>query len=71
MVVGALAGKKASATPNDFLPFDLKTIKKENGITDESLAVLKQLMKSRRLDGRLIGMLAEELKDAALRGDKD
>lgn len=71
VVLGALAGKKSKATPNDFLPFDTRALKKENGVTDASIIVLKRLMKKQRLDGRLVGMLAEELKDAALRGDQD
>lgn len=71
VVVGALAGKKAKATPNDFLPFDTKLIKKETGVTDESLMVLRRLMKKRRMDGRLIGMLAEELKTMAMRENNE
>lgn len=67
VVVGALAGKKAKATPNDFLPFDTKLVKKETGVTDESLMVLRRLMKKQRMDGKLIGMLAEELKTMAMR----
>lgn len=67
VVVGALAGKKAKTSAEDFLPFDPRKIKKENGISDASLRVLQKLMKTRRLDGRLIGMLAEELKNASSR----
>lgn len=67
VVVGALAGKKAKTSPEDFLPFDPRKIKKESGITDESLAVLQKLMKTRRMSGRVIGMLAEELKNASSR----
>lgn len=69
VVVGALAGKKAKATPDDFLPFDTRKLKKEVGITDESIQVLQRLMKTRRMDGRVIALLAEELKDASLRSD--
>ena len=69
VVVGALAGKKAKAVPDDFLPFDTRKIKKDTGITDESLKVLQRLMKTRRMDGRVIALLADELKTAAMRGD--
>ena len=67
VVVGALGGKKARASVDDFLPFDTKKIKKENGLSDESLAVLKHLMHSRKMDGRVIALLAEELKTASSR----
>jgi hypothetical protein len=67
VVVGALGGKKARVSVDDFLPFDTKKIKKENGLSDESLAVLKRLMRSRRMDGRVIALLADELKTASSR----
>ena len=67
VVVGALGGKKARVSVDDFLPFDTKKIKKENGLSDESLAVLQRLMRSRKMDGRVIGLLAEELKSASSR----
>ena len=67
VVVGALGGKKAKATPEDFLPFDTRMIKKENGITDESVAVLQRLMRTRKMDGRVIALLSDELKTAAMR----
>lgn len=67
VVVGALGGKKARVSVDDFLPFDTKKIKKENGLSDESLAVLQRLMRSRRMDGRVIGLLADELKTASSR----
>lgn len=69
VVVGALAGKKAKATPDDFLPFDTRKLKKEAGVTDESMTVLRELMKTRRMNGRVIALLADELKTASLRGD--
>jgi hypothetical protein len=62
-----LGGKKAKATADDFLPFDTRKLKKDNGITDESIAVLQRLLKTRKLDGRIIGMLAEEIKTASMR----
>jgi hypothetical protein len=62
-----LGGKKAKATADDFLPFDTRKLKKDNGITDESVAVLQRLLKTRKLDGRIIGMLAEEIKTASMR----
>jgi hypothetical protein len=67
VVVGALAGKKARTSPEDFLPFDSRKIKKDNGLTDESLVVLQRLMKTRRMNGRVIALLADELKAAAMR----
>ena len=67
VVVGALGGKKARVSVDDFLPFDTKKIKKENGLSDESLAVLQRLMRTRRLDGRVISLLADELKTASTR----
>lgn len=67
VVLGGLAGKKAKATAEDFLPFDTRKLKKENGLTDESLEVFKQLMKTRRLDGRLLALMADELKNASMR----
>ena len=67
VVVGALGGKKAKVSVDDFLPFDTKRIKKESGISDESMAVLKRLMRSRKMDGRVIGLLADELKTASSR----
>lgn len=62
MVAGALAGKKSNVKPNDFLPFDPKNIKKDDGVTDESLTVLQDLMRTRRMDGRVIALLADEMK---------
>jgi hypothetical protein len=67
VVVGALAGKKARTSAEDFLPFDTRKTKKESGITEESLWVLKDLMKTRKMDGKIIGMLAEEIKQSSLR----
>jgi hypothetical protein len=67
VVVGALGGKKAKASPADFLPFDTRKLQKETGITDDSLKVLRHLLKTRRMDGRVIGMLADEIKTASSR----
>jgi len=67
VVVGALARKKARTNAEDFLPFDTRKIKKDNGITDASLGVLKRLLKTTKLDGRVIGMLADEIKNASQR----
>jgi hypothetical protein len=69
VVLGALGGKKAKAAVEDFLPFDTRKLKKENGLTDESLIVLRRLMATRRMDGRVIALLADELKAAASRLD--
>jgi hypothetical protein len=60
MVAGMMAGKKSNVKPNDFLPFDTSAIKKEEGVTDESLLVLQQLMKTRSMNGRVIALLADE-----------
>ena len=62
MAAGMMAGKKSTVKPNDFLPFDTNAIKKENGVTDESLLVLQRLMKTRVMNGRVIALLADELK---------
>jgi hypothetical protein len=62
MAAGMMAGKKSSVKPNDFLPFDTTKIKKDNGVSDKSLMVLQRLMKSRKMDGRVIALLAEEIK---------
>lgn len=67
MVAHALGGKKVSVTADDFLPFDTRKLKKETGITEESIAVLQKLLKTQRMDGRVVSMLAEELKNASLR----
>ena len=62
MAAGMMGGKKSGVKPNDFLPFDTTKIKKEDGVTDKSLTVLRTLMKSRVMDGRVIALLAEEIK---------
>lgn len=67
VVVGALGGKKARVSADDFLPFDTRKFKKQAGVSDESLVILQRLMKTRRLDGRVISLLANELKTASSR----
>jgi hypothetical protein len=67
VVVGALGGKKAKVSVDDFLPFDTKRIKKESGISDESIGVLQRLLRTKKMDGRVIALLAEELKTASVR----
>ena len=67
MVAGMMAGKKSQVKPADFLPFDTKLIEKEQGITAQSLSVLHRLLKTTRMDGRVIGMLADEIKTASMR----
>jgi hypothetical protein len=62
MAAGMMGGKKSSVKPNDFLPFDTTKIKKEDGVTDKSLLVLQDLMKTRKMDGRVIALLADEIK---------
>jgi hypothetical protein len=67
LVLGALGGKGAKPNVNDYLPFDTRRIKKDRGVSGESLAVLRQLMKTRKMNGRLIALLADELKMASQR----
>ena len=67
VVVGALGGKKTKVSADDFLPFDTRRLKKQNGMTDESLSILQRLMRTRQLDGRVIALLADELKTASTR----
>lgn len=66
-VVGSLSGKNTKISPQDFLPFDTRKIRTEHGITDKSVEVLRRLMKTQVMDGRVIGLLAEELKTASAR----
>lgn len=70
MVAAALGGKKTSISPEDFLPFDTRRMKKETGITDESVIVLKRLLKTRKVDARLLAVLADELKAASMRPEE-
>jgi hypothetical protein len=67
VVVSALGGKKSKVKAEDFLPFDTRRIKKDTGISDATLLVMKKLLKTRRLDGRVVALLAEELKTASVR----
>lgn len=67
VVVGALGGKKAKVSVDDFLPFDTKRIKRDTGISDESIGILQKLMRTRKMDGRVIALLAEDLKAASVR----
>ena len=67
VVVGAVAGKKASVTADDFLPFDTRKMSKQAGISVSSVITLQNLMKTRKMDARVVAMLAEELKAASLR----
>lgn len=69
-MVQGLAGKKANVTADDFLPYDTRKIKKDTGVSDESMQVLKRLMKTRKLDARLFSTLANEIKMASMRGDE-
>ena len=65
-----MAGKKSRVKPEDFLPLDTKQLKKEDGVTDASLIVLQRLMKTRRMDGRVIALLADEMKTFAGRNQE-
>jgi uncharacterized protein YoaH (UPF0181 family) len=62
MASGMMGGKKSAIKPEHFLPFDTKAIRKDDGVTDESLLVLQRLMKTRILNGKIIALLADELK---------
>ncbi len=62
MAAGMMGGKKTSVKPENFLPFDATKVKKDHGVTDESLMVLQRLMKERVMNGRVIALLAEEIK---------
>lgn len=64
-VVGMMAGKQAKAKPSDFFPFDTNKLQKDDGLTNASMIVLNRLLKTRRINGRLLGMLAEEIKRAS------
>lgn len=70
VVVGALGGKKSSVSVDDFLPFDTRKLKKDTGVTEQSLKVLRRLMRVRKLDSRLVATLASEIKSASLREDE-
>lgn len=70
VVVGAVAGKKANVTPDDFLPFDTRRIKKDTSVSQESINILRRLMKTRRLDPRLVGTLANEIKAGSMREEE-
>lgn len=70
VVVQGLAGKKANVTADDFLPFDTRKMKKDVGVSEKSLLTLKRLMKTRKLDARLIATLANEIKMASMREDE-
>lgn len=67
MVAGMMAGKQSRAKPSDFLPFDTSKIQKDDGLTESSMIVLNRLLKTKRIHGRLLGMLAEEIKRASSR----
>lgn len=71
MVAGMMAGKKSKIKPDDFLPFDTKSIKKDSGVTDASLIVLQRLMKTRLMDGRVIALMADEIKAFAGRNQEE
>lgn len=70
VVVGALGGKKSNISVDDFLPFDTRKLKKDTGVTDQSMRVLRRLMRTRKLDPRLVATLASEIKNASLREDE-
>jgi len=44
------------------LPFDIKSAQRDSGVSDESLIIFQRLMKRRKMDGRVIALLADDLK---------
>jgi len=71
IVLGALGGKKTNANINDFLPFDTRRMNEGKGITRESLEILRSLMKTRVMDGRVIALLADDLKTHSDREEQE
>lgn len=70
MVAQALGGKKVTVTPQDFLPFDTRKMRKDSGITEESSSILRKLLRTRKVDSRLLAALADEIKAASMRSDE-
>ena len=70
VVAQSLGGKKVTVTPDDFLPFDSRKQKDRSGVTEESLRILKRIMKTRKVDPRLVSTLANEIKMASMREDE-
>lgn len=70
VAVGMMGGKKSGIKPEDFLPFDTRTAQRESGVTDASMRVLFKLMKNRKLDGKLIAILADEIKSFSWRNQE-
>lgn len=70
MVAHALGGKKVQVTAEDFLPFDTRKMRKENGMSEASGFVLKHLLRTRKLDPRLVAVLSEELKAMSMREEE-
>lgn len=70
VAVGMMGGKKSGIKPEDFLPFDTRTTQRESGVTDASMRVLFKLMKNRKLDGKLIAILADEIKSFSWRNQE-
>lgn len=66
-----IGGKKAAIKPEYFLPFDTKKTRREESVTDASMRTLQKLMKQRRMDGRVIALLADELKSFSSRGKEE
>lgn len=62
MAAAMMGGKKSVVKPDQFLPFDTAKIQKDHGVTDASLTVLQRLMKERKMNGKVIALLAEEIK---------
>lgn len=62
MAAGMMAGKKSTVKPEHFLPFDTKAAKRDTGVTDATMAVVLRLMKTKKMDGRVLALLADEIK---------
>ena len=65
-----MAGIKVKVKREDYLSFVTKELKKEEGVKDARLIVLQRLMKTRRMDGRVIALLADEMKAFAGRNQE-
>lgn len=70
MVAHSLGGKKVSVSAEDFLPFDMRKFRQENGMSEASGFVLKSLLKTRKLDPRLLAVLSDEIKTMSMREEE-
>ena len=59
VVIGALAGKKAKASINDFLPFESET--NPSGMQQSTIDALKWALKNEKLPPVIVGLIGVEL----------